>query len=98
MAPSFVQAAVALILVGSAWAELETRYAVEVLDKRDGVVSTNLPTTWTYQGCYTEGTNGRTLASASYSNTTGMTEESCIAYCNTLGYLYAGTEYSQECC
>lgn len=86
------------MLVGSAWAALETRYTVEVLSKRDGVVSTNLPTTWTYQGCYTEIPNARALASASYTNATGMTEESCIAFCDTLGYIYAGTEYSQECC
>ena len=97
MAPSLVQAAVSLMVVGTAWAGLDTSYAVEVLDKRAGVVSTKLPGTWTYQGCYTD-PGPRTLASASYTNTTGMTEESCISYCSTLGYIYAGTEYSQECC
>jgi hypothetical protein len=97
MAPSIVQAAVSLMLVGSVWAELDTRYVVEVLDKRDGVVSTTLPSTWTYQGCYTD-PGPRTLAGPSYANATGMTEETCIAYCNTQGYIYAGTEYSQECC
>ena len=70
---------------------------MEVLDKRAGVVSTTLPGTWTYQGCYTD-PGPRTLADASYINTTGMTEQSCISYCSTLGYIYAGTEYSQECC
>ncbi|KAG0651305.1 hypothetical protein D0Z07_1807 [Hyphodiscus hymeniophilus] len=39
MAPSLVQAAVSLMLVGSAWAGLDTRYAVQVLDKRAGAPS-----------------------------------------------------------
>ena len=41
---------------------------------------------------------GRTLTGASYSNITGMTIESCIAYCDSQGFIYAGTEYSYECC
>lgn len=27
-----------------------------------------------------------------------MTDESCIAYCTKNGYIYAGTEYSSQCC
>ena len=27
-----------------------------------------------------------------------MTEETCIAYCSKAGYIYAGTEYTDECC
>lgn len=42
--------------------------------------------------------NGRTLASASFTNTTSMTTESCIDFCDAQGFVYAGTEWSQECC
>ena len=41
---------------------------------------------------------GRTLTQAGYYSNTAMTDESCIAYCSSLGYIYAGTEYSSQCC
>lgn len=102
MAPSIVQAAFSLLFAGSALANsdfgyapvLENRYAT-VLDKR--VVPTTLPGTWVYQGCYSEGAN-RALGGQMYANATGMTTESCIAFCDNLGAYYAGTEYSSECC
>lgn len=34
-------------------------------------------------GCYNEASSGRLLTSASYSNTTGMTVESCVNYCRS---------------
>lgn len=40
---------------------------------------------------------GRTLTGGGYTNNTGMTDESCIAYCEKAGYIYAGTEYAEEC-
>jgi hypothetical protein len=40
---------------------------------------------------------GRTLTGGGYTSATAMTDESCIAYCEKAGYIYAGTEYSQEC-
>ncbi|KAI9818427.1 MAG: hypothetical protein M1827_000486 [Pycnora praestabilis] len=49
------------------------------------------------QGCYTEGIGGRALQAASYTNTTGMTVESCVAFCTSKGMPYAGVEYAQEC-
>lgn len=39
---------------------------------------------------------GRTISSATYTNTTGMTNEACISFCDKQNYLYAGTEYAQE--
>lgn len=106
MAPSFVQAALSLCLVGSAFASieaanvLEPRYMMEpryaALDTRAAAISSNLPGTWTYQGCYTD-PGPRTLSGPSYTNTTGMTDETCIAFCDSQSYIYAGTEYSQEC-
>lgn len=59
--------------------------------------STNLPGPWSYQGCYTDA-GTRTLSGNSYTNTTGMTVESCIAFCEPGYWIYAGVEYFQECC
>lgn len=104
MAPSFAQVAISVLCLGSSvFADsnvlvaprLEKRYA-EVLDTRV-VKAAALPGTWTYQGCYTD-PGPRTLAQNGYTNTTLMTTESCIAFCDNLGYIYAGTEYSSECC
>ncbi|CZR70098.1 uncharacterized protein PAC_19999 [Phialocephala subalpina] len=59
------------------------------------VPASDLPGTWAYQGCYTD--VGRTLTGASYTNTTGMTDEACVAFCNSNQFIYAGTEYSSQC-
>ena len=94
MAPSFVQAAVSSLCVGFALAN--SHYAA-VLDKRAAVIPSILLGTWAYQGCYTD-TGARVLSGSSYVNATGMTDESCIKFCDGLGYYYAGSEYSEECC
>jgi hypothetical protein len=54
---------------------------------------------YVYQGCYHEGTNGRLLSAASYTDDVGMTVESCTAFCaeNMPNGVYAGVEYSHEC-
>ena len=41
---------------------------------------------------------GRTINAAAYTSNTAMTVESCVAYCTSNGYQYAGVEYYQECC
>lgn len=40
---------------------------------------------------------GRALTAAAYTSTTDMTVQSCISYCDGLGYIYAGVEWYQEC-
>lgn len=40
---------------------------------------------------------GRTINDASYADGEKMTTESCLAFCTSKGFPYAGTEYSQEC-
>lgn len=40
----------------------------------------------------------RTLSGSGYTDAAAMTDESCISYCSGLGYIYAGTEYANECC
>ncbi|KAK5663389.1 hypothetical protein OQA88_3817 [Cercophora sp. LCS_1] len=55
-----------------------------------------LPGSWTSQGCWTD-VPGRTIGAAGYANGTDMTIESCIGFCETRGFPYAGVEYSVEC-
>ncbi|KFY47208.1 hypothetical protein V495_02060 [Pseudogymnoascus sp. VKM F-4514 (FW-929)] len=46
-------------------------------------------------GCYTEAIDARALTGNSYSSTTAMTAEACIAFC--AGSKYVGVEYASEC-
>jgi hypothetical protein len=50
---------------------------------------------YSFQGCYTEGTNIRALTGASFYNYTGMTLEQCLGDCT--GFTYWGVEYGGEC-
>ena len=52
---------------------------------------------YTYLACYHEGTTGRLLSGPSYTNSTGMTVESCTSFChsNMPNGVYAGVEYGQ---
>jgi hypothetical protein len=34
---------------------------------------------------------GQTLTNDGYNDVIGMTDESCVVYCDSLGYVYAGT-------
>ncbi|KAL8708971.1 MAG: hypothetical protein Q9220_006179 [cf. Caloplaca sp. 1 TL-2023] len=49
---------------------------------------------FTFKGCYSEGTSGRALTATSKVSST-MTVEICAAFCQ--GYAYMGVEYSSEC-
>lgn len=40
---------------------------------------------------------GRTLNGASYADGAAMTIGTCLSFCASKGFAYAGTEYSQEC-
>ncbi|KAI0086860.1 copper radical oxidase [Irpex rosettiformis] len=53
---------------------------------------------WVPLGCFTDGNpGGRTLDGATFTNTTGMTTEACITFCDNQGFVYSGTEFAQEC-
>ncbi|KAH6711606.1 hypothetical protein BKA61DRAFT_554745 [Leptodontidium sp. MPI-SDFR-AT-0119] len=77
------------------WISSITTTQAAIIGKRDLVLPSTLPGTWKSQGCYID--IGRTLTGGGYTNNTGMTDESCIAYCEKAGYIYAGTEYAEEC-
>ena len=53
--------------------------------------------TWAYLGCANEPSTGRALSSSKYDNSTGMTFESCMSYCDSLNLPLAGLEYSSQC-
>lgn len=55
-----------------------------------------LATTYSYLGCYTEGTSVRALGAASTANYTTMAIETCAAFC-TPTYSLFGVEYGGEC-
>lgn len=49
-----------------------------------------------YGGCYTENNPGRQLQNNIYSGSNN-TNENCIGLCSAAGYIFAGTQYTQEC-
>ena len=67
------------------------------LTKRDLTPASDLPGSWSYYGCYSDSVSARVLSGASYSDDSAMTDESCVNYCNSKGYSFAGVEYAQEC-
>ncbi|KAJ7129287.1 WSC domain-containing protein [Mycena epipterygia] len=59
--------------------------------------SRDLTETWASQGCYTDMSTSRTLARASHVDTSGMTVESCLSFCSSGGFNFAGVEFGSEC-
>lgn len=59
-------------------------------------LGTNLPGDWSYFGCWTD-TGRRKLSGPNFASGNGMTQQSCIAYCQNVNYPYAGIEYAGEC-
>lgn len=65
--------------------------------KRDTVVPSSLPKGWVYAGCYFDDVGARSLSGGNTASQTTMTDESCISFCASNDFIYAGTEYSNEC-
>jgi hypothetical protein len=65
--------------------------------RRDLPPASSLPNGWTSAGCFLDSVSSRALSSASYADSSGMTAQSCIAFCSSNGYPVAGTEYAREC-
>ncbi|KAI0294118.1 galactose oxidase [Multifurca ochricompacta] len=63
------------------------------LNQRDAA----LPAGWSSLGCYTDSVAARTLTSATFTDTSNMTVENCVNFCNNRNFIYAGVEYAQEC-
>ncbi|KAI0641646.1 hypothetical protein C8Q79DRAFT_918971 [Trametes meyenii] len=57
----------------------------------------NIPgTNYTFLGCFTD-QGARSLGDATFTNTTGMTVESCVTFCASQSFNFAGLEFAQEC-
>lgn len=59
-----------------------------------GPIAVQTAGSFSYQGCYSEGTDGRALAATSTADN-AMTIQKCASFCS--GYKYMGVEYSSEC-
>ncbi|TBU26664.1 hypothetical protein BD311DRAFT_666990 [Dichomitus squalens] len=53
-------------------------------------------TDYKFLGCFTD-QGARSLGGASLVNTTGMTVESCVSFCSSQNFNFAGLEFAQEC-
>ncbi|KAJ7758795.1 copper radical oxidase [Mycena maculata] len=94
--PRGVVGVLALSLLPSTFAS--SNHLRSAANYRRQSVPTSLPGNWTSEGCYTDNqAAGRTLTGASFTNTTGMTVESCISFCGENNFILAGVEYAQEC-
>ena len=56
----------------------------------------DLPGSWTYQGCLSEGANGRVFQYQSILSQTNSAQ-SCLSQCQKFGFPAGGMEYGQEC-
>lgn len=51
----------------------------------------------TYLGCYYDSSSSRVLSVGPHTLSSSLTTATCVQYCESAGYDYAGTEYGQEC-
>lgn len=58
---------------------------------------TNLPGSWTYQGCYSDNVNDNRALFWQSILTKNNTATSCLSLCAQYGYMAAGMEYGDEC-
>lgn len=58
---------------------------------------TNLPGSWTYQGCYDDNINNVRALFWQNILTNNNTATSCLSLCAQFGYMAAGMEYGDEC-
>lgn len=58
---------------------------------------TNLPGSWTYQGCYSDNVNNNRALFWQSILTNNNTATSCLNLCAEYGYMDAGMEYGDEC-
>lgn len=71
-------------------------FVCDVVTTQTGPTSANGTTLYQYAGCYKEYNPGRQLQSLKYTGDNN-TIDSCIATCSAADYIFAGTEFHQEC-
>ena len=75
------------------------RLSSPVFSASGGPTTNPGPNGWASLGCYSDRTQARTLQNPEpvTGGSKNMTVAGCTAKCQSLGYLYAGVEYAQEC-
>ncbi|KAF7322464.1 Glycoside hydrolase [Mycena chlorophos] len=91
---SVVWASASLVDSWSLSSRLRRFYQADRSLRRLEVVPRSIPSGWTSLGCAQDGSSR--AFSYSYSSS-AMTQESCIATCDSLSYTYAAVEYSSQC-
>ena len=61
-----------------------------------GPVTSGLPGTWHYVGCYVDGVNGRILSYTSPNSNTNSAQE-CISKCTAAGFTLSALQFTNEC-
>lgn len=88
---------VALRFVALGAASLHLTLA-SVIVRRDLSPPTTPQAGWGYIGCFVDSVAQRSLNGAVHYDTTGLMAQTCVAYCASAGFAYAGMEYTAECC
>lgn len=83
------------VALGAAFLHLTS---ASVILRRDLTPPANPQEGWNYIGCFVDSVAQRVLNGAVHYDTTGLTAESCVAFCSGAGFAYAGMEYTAECC
>ncbi|KAF9002781.1 hypothetical protein BDQ17DRAFT_1242962 [Cyathus striatus] len=55
----------------------------------------SLPSGWSFTGCYSDSVDSRTLRTASFTSVDSMTISSCIDFCITGNFQFAGLEFGR---
>ncbi|KAJ3716745.1 WSC domain-containing protein [Lentinula guzmanii] len=67
------------------------------LDSRQAPSPVNQTGNWSLVGCYTDISTARTLSAATIPASDNMTLETCVAFCSSVDFIFAGVEFAQEC-
>ncbi|PSN61392.1 WSC-domain-containing protein [Corynespora cassiicola Philippines] len=75
----------------------QVQFSCTASSEQVGPLFSNGSAQYGYVGCFKENNPGRQLAVNVYSDTNGNTNDRCINTCYSQGFIFAGTQYSQEC-
>ncbi|KAF5007753.1 hypothetical protein FDECE_5925 [Fusarium decemcellulare] len=71
--------------------------SASVILRRDLTPPETPQTGWSYIGCFVDSVAKRALDGATHYDSTGLTAQTCVAFCADAGFAYAGMEYTAEC-
>jgi hypothetical protein len=72
-------------------------FTCNAVSEQVGPLFNNGSSQYGYIGCFRDNNPGRQLSTNVYSDTKNNTNDKCISACYTAGWIYAGTQYQQEC-